>query len=101
MNCWPDIKNKLHDIYNITLDPNVVVPKMDDDLLAFLHLLKFVPVRRVKFENALKSFVVFSEVFYFWKNHVLMHFFQSIIFHVFRIQTQIQLSFFNPIISAR
>lgn len=79
MNCWPDIKNKLHDLYNITLDSNVVVPKMDADLLAFLHLLKFVPVRRVKFENALNSFVVFSEVFYFWKN-IVMHFFKSIVF---------------------
>lgn len=62
-NVWPTIKHKPRELYQIRLDENVVESTNDEDILDFLHLLKFIPARRVLLLNAMKQFLVFSKVF--------------------------------------
>lgn len=64
INIWPEIKNMPQQIYNIALDNDFQVPTHDPDVMCFLHLLKWLPSRNTKFQNAVKAFAKFVEVNY-------------------------------------
>lgn len=59
---WPIIKNKPHDVHNIRIDSDFIVPTVDGDILGFLHLIKFLPAPRIKFEGSVNAFIKFDVV---------------------------------------
>lgn len=60
--CWPNIRDIPRSKFQVDVSEDVGHSVGDADVLDFLNLLKFVPSRRVKMENAIKSLIVFVEV---------------------------------------
>lgn len=59
---WKCFENKPSVKYNIELNDNDPIFHRDLDVHRFFLFLKMLPCHRVKFENSVKSFMVFSQV---------------------------------------
>lgn len=64
---WKKIETKPSEIYKIEIKDNNPMFNRDIDLHRFFLYLKMLPCHKIKFENAVKSFMVFSEVIRFEK----------------------------------
>lgn len=59
---WKEIEMKPMEKYNIALTDNATIFHKDLDVHRFFLFLKMLPCHRTKFDSAVKSFMVFSEV---------------------------------------
>lgn len=63
---WPTIRNKPNLLFGTEIDEDVLLPTEDTDVRCFVHLLKFLPAKRVKLKNAVKSLIKFCTVSNFY-----------------------------------
>lgn len=62
---WPKVQKIPYIDYEIRIDGSVhPIINKSNDVLDFLSFFKLIPTHRVKFQNAVDSFIVFSEVSY-------------------------------------
>lgn len=60
---WTQIEKKPGEMFAINLTETDAIYHRNLDLYHFFTFLKLIPCHKAKFSNAVKSFMVFSEVF--------------------------------------
>lgn len=59
---WDKIEKKPFEMYQIDINDEDPIFNCDSELHSFFLYLKMLPTHKIKFKNAVKSFMVFSQV---------------------------------------